>query len=100
MSKTVTSDVDLVPLGERMRMISAFRACAVVLIILAWLTVPATRGTSFAMVCIVSLGYLGATLGIEALWRGARHRAKYLFGIFAMCDSVFLAWASFGTAGL
>jgi two-component system cell cycle response regulator len=100
MSKTAHSDVDLVPLEERMRMIFAFRACAVVLILVAWLTVPVTRGTSFPVLAGVSVGYLAVTYVIEAMRRSSRRRWKYLFGVFAMTDSVFLAWASFGTAGL
>lgn len=100
MSSSGTPGVDLVPLGERMRMISAFRAGAVALILLAWLAVPVTRGEPLGTVAAVSLGYLAATLVIEALWRWSGRRAGWIFGVLAMCDGVFLAWASFGTAGL
>ena len=99
-SRSSTSALDLVPLGERMRMISVFRAVAVALIIICWLALPSTRGASFLAVAGVSLGYLGATLGVEAWWRRAAKPSRVLFGVVAMADSVFLAWASYGTAGL
>lgn len=101
MKKTGLSAVDLVPLGERMRMISAFRGTAAALIILGWLMVPSTRGmASLQTTLIVVFGYLAGTLLVEALWRRTDHTARFLFGVIAMADSVFLAWASYGTAGL
>lgn len=100
MKGTGLSAVDLVPLGERMRMISAFRASAVVVIVLSWLAVESTRGASLQTVLIASMGYLAATLLVEAVWRRSDRPARFLFGVIAMCDSVFLAWASYGSAGL
>lgn len=93
--------IDLVPLGERMRMISAFRAAAVALAILGWQLLPAARGglpfETFALVC---LAYLVVTLALEGLWRRSGRRATWIFGTFAMADGVFLAWVSYGQAGL
>ncbi len=100
MKRTGLTAVDLVPLGERMRMISAFRAMAVVVIIASWLGVESTRGASLQVTLIVSMGYLAATLAVEAWWRRSNRPARFLFGVIAMADSVFLAWASYGSAGL
>lgn len=92
--------VDLVPLGERMRMLTAFRAAAVVLVLIVGLTVPSAREVSFALLAVVSISYLAATLAIETWWKRSGRRWRFLFGVFAMADSVFLAWVSYGTAGL
>ncbi|MDO9353843.1 MAG: sensor domain-containing diguanylate cyclase [Solirubrobacteraceae bacterium] len=100
MKRTGLTAVDLVPLGERMRMISAFRAAAVVVILISWLAVPSTRGVSFQVTAIAGMGYLAATLLVEAIWRRSDAPARFLFGVIAMSDSLFLAWASYGSAGL
>lgn len=81
-------------------MISVFRTVAVALIIICWLVVPSSRGASFLVISAGSIGYLAVTLGIEAWWRRAAQPSRWLFGVVAMADSVFLAWASYGTAGL
>ena len=101
MSTSSSTGVDLVPLGERMRMISAFRAVAVALILGGWQLLPSARGDlPFSTIALVSLGYLAATLLIEAAWRASGRRATWIFGVFAMADGVFLTWASFGQGGL
>ncbi|MDQ8047155.1 MAG: diguanylate cyclase [Solirubrobacteraceae bacterium] len=101
MKKSGLSAVDLVPLGERMRMISAFRGTAAALIIIGWLVVPSTRGdVSLHTTVIVVLAYLAGTLLVEAVWRRTNHTARFLFGVIAMSDSIFLAWSSYGSAGL
>jgi diguanylate cyclase (GGDEF)-like protein len=101
MKSSGQSAVDLVPLGERMRMISAFRAGAVALILVGWLVLPSTRGSnSFFETALISLGYLGVTLVCETIWRRSDHPMGWIFGVVAMADSLFLGFMSYGTGGL
>ncbi len=94
------TSVDLVPLGERLRLISYFRAAAVAIVLIAWFALPESRGASFPVLAACALGYLAATLGFEALWRRSGRRARFIFGLFAMSDALFIGWASYGQGGL
>lgn len=100
MKLTGPTTVDLVPLGERMRMLTMFRAVAVAVILVVGTLVPSARGVSLPLLAAVSLGYLAAMYAVEAWWKHSGRRARFLFGIFAMADSAFLAWASYLTGGL
>jgi diguanylate cyclase (GGDEF)-like protein len=90
---------DFVPLSERMAMLRAFRVLAAVVVVAAWVALPQARGASEALVVAVSLGYVAAMLLVEASWRLAPRRATWIFGVVVMCDALYLAWASYGTAG-
>ena len=91
---------DFVPLSERMALLRIFRVLAAVIVVTAWALLPQTRGASGSLVLTVTAGYVGAMLAVELLWRSSRRRATWVFGLVVMCDAIYLAWASYGTAGL
>ncbi len=91
---------DFVPLSERMAMLRWFRVLAGAAVLAAWAALPQTRGASEPLVFGVTGAYIVAMLAIEMLWQASRRRASWIFGVVVMCDAVYLAWASYGTAGL
>ncbi len=91
---------DFVPLSERMAMLRIFRLLAAAAVLAGWVALPQTRGAPGSLVFEVSGAYVGAMLVVEFAWRASRRRASWIFGLVVMCDAVYLAWASFGTAGL
>ncbi len=91
---------DFVPLSERMAMLRWFRVLAGAAVLAAWAALPQTRGAPEPLVFGVTGAYIVAMLAVEMLWRASRQRASWIFGVVVMCDAVYLAWASYGTAGL
>ncbi|MFT4035252.1 MAG: sensor domain-containing diguanylate cyclase [Patulibacter sp.] len=94
------TSIDLVPLAERLRLIAWFRGAAIVVVLISWWLLPASRGCSLATLAAVSGGYFALTLLIAYLWRRSGRRAPLLFSCVAMADALFIAWATYGQAGL
>ncbi len=83
-----------------MAMLRAFRVLAAAIILGGWALLPQTRGASAQLLVAVSAGYVIGMLAVEMLWRTSRRRASWIFGLVVMFDAVYLAWATYGTAGL
>lgn len=94
------TSVDLVPLGERMRLISYFRAAAVALLLIGWVALPAARGTALPLYAAICIGYLLLAEAVVWGWTRSGRRARLIFGALAMTDALFIGWASYGQAGL
>jgi diguanylate cyclase (GGDEF)-like protein len=97
---TKTSSADLLPLAERLRVMRVLRVVIAAIVLAAWAGVPASRGASLGLVLAITGGWLVAQLAIDVVWTVAARRAQWLFGLMLMADAVYLAWVSYGTAGL
>jgi diguanylate cyclase (GGDEF)-like protein len=97
---TQTSSADLLPLADRMRVMRVLRIAFAAIVLGAWTALPETRGASLPAVAGVTAGYLVALGAADAAWSVSRRRGQSLFGFMLMADAVYLAWASYGTAGL
>ncbi|MBO9534535.1 MAG: GGDEF domain-containing protein [Solirubrobacteraceae bacterium] len=91
---------DLVPLNERTRMMEGVRAGLATLVIVAWLTVPATRGTSFLTLALAAGGYVAVIAIAQRAWIRQGLSLALFFGVAVMLDAAALAWASYGTSGV
>ncbi len=100
MSKIATTTADLVPISQRLQILRLYRLVVVALVAALWLGDPAARGAPARLVAAVTAGYVLATLALEILWRGWRPPGRTLLGVLVMVDAVYLAWVSYGTAGL
>ncbi len=100
MRKAATTSADLVPLGERLRILLIYRLLVVALIATLWTFDPSSSAVPTATAAAVIAGYLLASVGLEGLWRALRPPGSFLLGILLIIDGAFLAWASYGTAGL
>ncbi len=94
------TSVDLVPLDERLRLISIFRVAAISILLIGWFALPAARGADLPVYAGICLAYLAVMEGVTQLWRRSGRRARLIFGAFAMSDALFLGWATYGQAGL
>lgn len=90
---------DLVPLAQRAQMLEGVRAGLAVLVIVAWLAVPATRGVSLATLLVAAPVYVVAVGLAQRAWRAAGWSLALIVGLTVMLDAAALAWASYGTAG-
>ena len=98
-SDSPAKPIDLVPVGERMRMITGFRLAASVVILLAvWLGSPV--GASPETATAVVLIYVAVAGVVELGWRHATKPWPSTFGVLAMADSALIVWCSFGVFGL
>ncbi len=100
MSKIATTTRDLVPISQRLQVLRLYRLVVVAVVAALWVGDPAARGASATLVATVTVGYVLATLALEVLWRAWRPPDRTLLGVLVMVDAVYLAWASYGTAGL
>jgi len=98
-ARSGTATENFVPLTERMAMLRVFRLLAGVAVLAAWEALPQSRGATAPVVFAVTLGYLALMLVVELAWRASHRRASWIFGVVILCDAVYLAWASYGTAG-
>lgn len=99
MSESRPQPIDLVPVGERMRMITWFRlAASAVILVACWAWPPA--GASSATVTVVVLSYVAIAGAVEYAWRHAKKPWPSTFGVLAMADSALLVWCSYGAYGL
>lgn len=90
---------DLVPLGQRARMLEGFRGAMAALVVAAWLAVPSTRGTEFATLLMAAAGYVALVAALQRAWSRAGWSMALFFGLAVMADAAALAWASYGVAG-
>ena len=86
---------DLVPLGERVRYLRAFRLCTAAAAIVAWLALPEMTFISLPQLAAGTGGYLLLTLSVDLLWRFAERRVVSLFGATLIVDGVYLAWIGY-----
>ena len=90
----------MVPFGDRVRHLQAFRLALAALVAAAWLLVPAVHRVPAGDV----LGPVAAYLALAALaglaWRYGARRALPLFGAMLLVDGVLLAWLVHATGGL
>jgi len=100
MNKIATTTRDLVPISQRLGVLRIYRLVVVALVAALWLGDPATRGAPARLVAAVTVGYVAAALALEFLWRLWRPPGRALLGVLVMLDAVYLAWVSYGTAGL
>ncbi len=98
-SESRATPIDLVPVGERMRMITWFRlAAAAVIVIAVWASTPV--GASPETVTAVVLSYLAIAGAVEFLWRRAKRPWPSTFGVLAMADAALIVWCAYGAYGL
>ncbi len=95
-----TSPSDLVPLAERIRVLALLRVGYVALVLGSWFFLPGADGAPLLAVVIASAALLALTTAISLLRTAFGARATWVFGITAMLDALYLAWASYGTNGL
>jgi diguanylate cyclase (GGDEF)-like protein len=89
----------MVPLGDRVRFLQAFRVALVAIVAGAWLLVPAVGDVPAREVLAPLVPYaLLAALGGLA-WRSSGRRALWLFGGMLLVDGVLLGWLAAVTGG-
>jgi two-component system cell cycle response regulator len=95
-----TSAADLIPLSERLRILRLYRLLVVALVAALWVLDAPARGAPAETAAAITAVYVLTSLVIEGLWRALRPPASGLLGVLIIVDGAFLAWASYGTAGL
>lgn len=90
---------DLVPLAQRARMVEGVRAGMAVLVVAAWLAVPATRGVELSTLLLAASFYVIGMGLAQRAWTRAGAPLSLFVGLAVMVDAAALAWASYGTAG-
>ncbi|MEH3053766.1 MAG: GGDEF domain-containing protein [Patulibacter minatonensis] len=91
---------ELVPLDERARLLEYFRVAMALAIVIAWLVVPASRGTSLPTLLLAAAGYLVALGAVQRTVQRLALPIALFFGISVMLDGAALIWASLGVAGI
>jgi diguanylate cyclase (GGDEF)-like protein len=89
----------MVPLGDRVRYLQAFRVALVAIVAGAWLLVPAVGDVPArdALSPLVPYALLAALGGLA--WRSSGRRALWLFGAMLLVDGVLLGWLAYVTEG-
>jgi len=100
MNKIATTAPDLVPISQRLQILRLYRLVVVALVAALWVGDPAARGAPAPLVAAVTVGYVLGTLALEMICRVWRPPGRALLGALVMVDAVYLAWVSYGTAGL
>src|SRR5438045_1277822 len=81
----------LVPIGDRMRYLLAFRLAAVAVAAAYWLMTPPYRGVSATSLGLLSAAYLALSLVGTRVWRLRRDVAVAVSGLTLLADGVYLA---------
>jgi diguanylate cyclase (GGDEF)-like protein len=90
---------ELVPIADRLRYLQAFRLLLAAVVGLAAWAQRDDLTAAPALVAIVTVGYLAASLAVHGAWLLARRAGLAAFGGLLIADGVYLAWASWATGG-
>jgi diguanylate cyclase (GGDEF)-like protein len=91
--------IDLVPLSDRVRYLRLFRLVAVGLVAVLAALNPNPHQVGWAALAAGTVGYVGASLAAEGLWRMGERRGLLLFSAMVMVDALYLTWAGYATGG-
>ncbi|MBX6371951.1 MAG: hypothetical protein IRZ02_06820 [Acidothermus sp.] len=92
-------DVELVPLGERLRTAQLCRYVIGTLMVVLWYAVPQYRGTSLGALVVATAAYLAVTAPSGHVSRLPRRTVLTIFNATLVVDGIYLAFASYATAG-
>jgi diguanylate cyclase (GGDEF)-like protein len=89
----------LVPLADRLRHMQTFRFVAAATVVIVWIALPSRRELSFFSLAGVTAAFLAMSVLSLRSVRFARERALRVFGFTLLADGLYLAFASYATAG-
>ncbi|HEX9822868.1 MAG TPA: diguanylate cyclase [Actinomycetota bacterium] len=99
MKRSKVAADELVALGQRVRIMQAFRLALALGVLVFAVMASETLDTGVLSVAKVTGAYLVLSLAAEGVWRGLGQRNLGLFGAMLIVDGVYLGWLVYVTGG-
>ncbi|HEX2233820.1 MAG TPA: GAF domain-containing protein, partial [Thermoleophilaceae bacterium] len=90
---------EVVPLADRMRYMQVFRLILVAVVALVVALSPESHHAGPEAFALVTLAFMGLSLGAHLAWRVSRGAGLALFTGMLIVDGIYLAWTAYATGG-